>query len=345
MAGRYIVLCLVGSAGIEKNAEALRHMMSHRFDDTFSSFFAVSIDQGDEDHKRLGDRESGVRTFWDFDHRISLTLGAMDAPAPGQAVSYMPSTLILDPNLRVIAHIPLKDSAQHNALFDLTMAALRPVNDYAGVPIHAPVLVVPHVFEHEFCRKLIDEYQRHGGQDSGFMREVNGKTVGVYDYSFKRRSDYFFDQDNEMTDQVRRRIVRRLLPEIKRAFSFEVTRMERYVVSCYESETQGFFRPHRDNTTPATAHRRFACSINLNAEEYEGGDLRFPEFGTHTYRPPTGGAVVFSCTLLHEATPVIKGTRYAFLPFFYDEAAAKIREENLAHLSSDVIDNRTAGAA
>ena len=38
--------------------------------------------------------------------------------------------------------------------------------------------------------------------------------------------------------------------------------------------------------------------------------------------------MVFSCSLLHEATPVTKGTRYAVLPFLYDDAAAKIWEAN-----------------
>ena len=78
-----------------------------------------------------------------------------------------------------------------------------------------------------------------------------------------------------------------------------------------------------------TAHRRFACTINLNAEDYEGGDLRFPEFGPQTYRAPTGGAVVFSCSLLHEATDVTRGRRYAYLPFLYDDAAAAIRQVNI----------------
>ena len=86
-------------------------------------------------------------------------------------------------------------------------------------------------------------------------------------------------------------------------------------------ESGGFFKPHRDNTTAGTAHRRFAVTINLNAGDYEGGDLRFPEFGSRTYRAPTGGAVVFSCALLHEATPVTRGKRYAFLPFLYDDEA------------------------
>ena len=31
---------------------------------------------------------------------------------------------------------------------------------------------------------------------------------------------------------------------------------------------------------------------------------------------------------MHEALPVTRGARYCFLPFLYDEAAAKIRQEN-----------------
>ena len=58
--------------------------------------------------------------------------------------------------------------------------------------------------------------------------------------------------------------------------------------------------------------------------DFDGGDLRFGEFGARTYRPPLGGAVVFSCALLHEATRVSRGRRYAFLPFFYDEAGAEV---------------------
>ena len=76
--------------------------------------------------------------------------------------------------------------------------------------------------------------------------------------------------------------------------------------------------------------------MNLNSEEFQGGDLRFPEFGQQLYKPPTGGAVVFSCSLLHEATPVTSGSRYVFLPFIYDDAAAQIREENARFLAGSV---------
>src|SRR5215208_3483636 len=116
--------------------------------------------------------------------------------------------------------------------------------------------------------------------------------------------------------------------------------MERYIVACYEAETGGHFRAHRDNTTMGTAHRRFAVTINLNAEEYEGGDLLFPEFGSRTYRAPTGGAVVFSCSLLHQAMPVTKGRRFAFLPFLYDDAGARLRERNARFLEGELADYR-----
>jgi predicted 2-oxoglutarate/Fe(II)-dependent dioxygenase YbiX len=179
---------------------------------------------------------------------------------------------------------------------------------------------------------LIDYYESHGGEESGFMREVGGMTVHKMDYGHKQR------HDREILDETLRtatmhRTHDRLVPEVRKAFQFHATRIEWYIVACYDSATGGHFWPHRDNTTKGTAHRRFAVSLNLNGD-FEGGNLRFPEFGRQTYKAPVGGAVVFSCSLLHEATAITKGKRYAFLPFLYDEEAAKIRQQNLNYLVS-----------
>jgi len=57
-------------------------------------------------------------------------------------------------------------------------------------------------------------------------------------------------------------------------------------------------------------------SVNLN-DGYEGGAVRFPEFSDELYRAPAGGAVIFSCSLLHEAMPVDRGTRFVALSFLY----------------------------
>ena len=169
------------------------------------------------------------------------------------------------------------------------------------------------------------------------MRDVNGQTVEIRDASHKVRRDWNITPENkELIGVIQNRFKRRVVPEIQRAYQFKVTRMERYLVARYSAEDRGHFRAHRDNTTKGTAHRRFAVSVNLNSEDYDGGELRFPEFGRKTYRPPTGGCCVFSCSLLHEATPVTKGVRYVFLPFLYDETARKVREDNFKYVGSSV---------
>ncbi len=54
-----------------------------------------------------------------------------------------------------------------------------------------------------------------------------------------------------------------------------------------------------------------------------------PEFGPRGFKAPAGGAVIFSCSLLHQVSRVQRGKRYAFLPFLYDDAAAELRARNL----------------
>lgn len=325
-AGRYVAMLFFGSAGRPEARAALDAVASHPglFTDSKCAFFGVTIDPVDREMRRIHDTYPDRRFFWDFDRAISRLYGVCaDGGEMSDAVVYRPVWLLLDPMLRVLETVPM---SQTDRLLK-RITDLPDFDSHAGVPIHAPVLVLPRVFDLDLCRALIAEYTRQGGQDSGFMREINGRTIGINDHSFKRRRDANIT-DGELCRAVREQIGRRLLPEIHRCFSFKATRMERYIVACYDSAERGFFRPHRDNTSKGTAHRRFAVTINLNAEEYTGGDLRFPEFGTRTYRAPTGGAVVFACGLLHEATPVTKGRRYAFLPFLYDDEGARIRQQN-----------------
>lgn len=329
VAGRYIVLLFFGSAGNERTREALALVEREAalFDDHKACFFGVTVNREDEAQGRIAQTLPGRRFFLDYGGAVSRGYGAIDEQA-----RFRPYWLLLDIDLRVLAAAELDEG---EALLD----RLRRLPPPAQIDRVAPVIVVPQVLEPALCRRLIDLYDEHGGEDSGFMREVDGKTVGLIDHSHKKRADWTID-DDDLRVELRGRVERRLVPEIRRAFQFPVSRMERYIVARYDGETGGFFRPHRDNTTSGTAHRRFACTINLNAEDYEGGDLRFPEYGCRTYRAPTGGAVVFSCSLLHEACPVTRGARYAFLPFLYDEAAAELREANNAKLGEGVAEYR-----
>ena len=321
VAGRHVAMLFLGSARLEACAAALRLALERRriFDDHKACFFGVTLDQDDAAQGRIAQSLPGIRFFLDYDLAISRLYGA-DCEG-----SYDPFWLVLDRRLRVLGRFPVDRGAEALTCVEADIAAIQEET------LWAPALLLPNIFEPDFCQELISLYDAHGGRQSGFMRDVNGKTTELHDPVFKQRRDFLID-DEALRKPIVARIRHRLLPSLKRALAYDATRIERYLVACYEAGA-GHFRSHRDNTTKGTAHRRFAVTINLNAEDYEGGDLRFPEFGTRRYRAPTGGAVVFSCSLLHEALPVTRGKRYAFLPFLYDEAAARIRAENIKFLA------------
>jgi predicted 2-oxoglutarate/Fe(II)-dependent dioxygenase YbiX len=315
VAGRFILLAFLPLPGPERDA-ALALVNQHRaaFNDNERIFFGVLPDQESFD---AAPDAPPLRWFLDAEGTIAQRYDMVDAEGV-----LAPGWWVIDPSLRLMGRAPLSQGPQVLERF----ARLGRPEDHAGVALHAPVLIVPRVFDPWLCEALIADFRAQGGEASGVMRARDGKTFAVLD-DFKRRSDSTLEE-GKLKEQVRVRLQRRLVPEIAKAFSFTVTRVERWTVACYSAETGGYFRAHRDNGTPGTAHRRFACSINLNSD-FDGGDLVFPEYGWRRYRPPVGGAVVFGCGLLHEVFPVTRGERFAYLPFFYDDAAAKVREANM----------------
>jgi predicted 2-oxoglutarate/Fe(II)-dependent dioxygenase YbiX len=337
VAGRYLVLCFYVSSSEPASRATLEAALDgparRLFDDERVCFFGVSLDPRDEAEGRVKAMMPGVRHFFDHDGSVGRLYGSIprDATTDEGPLEARRFWLILDPTLRVLANIPFAaDGSDRRRVFDL-LAGLPDPRRFWGMELQAPILFLPNVFEPELCRRLVDAYEADGGKESGFMRQIDGKTVAVHDHSHKRRRDFEIN-DDELKRQLQSRIHRRVAPEIMKAHQFKVTRMERYIVGCYTAEDGGHFRAHRDNTTSGTAHRRFAVSINLNSE-FEGGEVSFPEFGPRSFKPPAGGAVVFSCSFLHAVSKVTSGRRYAFLPFLYDEAAARIREQNAATLA------------
>ncbi len=331
IASRYIVLSRFVSAGDPRGLDFLKAINKNRrfFDDDKCMFFGISNDPEDEATKRVRNNPPGIRFFWDHEGSVSRQIGILDhdeSPMHFRLVTY-----ILSPRLQVMKVIETEDPEAHVSEICDFIYPLPWQSERVPGNIQAPVLVVPNVFEPEFCRELIGMFDADGGKDSGYMTVKDGRTVGVIDHKYKKRMDYDIE-DPAVRQLMHQKMTTRLMPQIERALMFKVTQIERYWIGLYEAESNGHFNPHRDNTTPATAHRKFACSMNLNAEEFEGGELRFPEFGNYTYKAPTGGAVIFACSLLHEATPVTKGKRYAFLPFLFDEEGARIREENKGSL-------------
>jgi predicted 2-oxoglutarate/Fe(II)-dependent dioxygenase YbiX len=191
----------------------------------------------------------------------------------------------------------------------------------------APALIVPRVLEPALCEELIALYDREGGLPSGTLRLDGGRAELVADPRYKSRRDYQ-RFDAPWTARLSGLLARRVLPEVDKCFAFRATTFEPFKLACYDAGEGGYHRPHRDNVTPDVYERRFALSLNLNTGDYDGGALRFPEYGPELYLPPRGGAVVFSSSLLHEATPVTRGRRFVLLTFL---AADGVRGQHLYH--------------
>ena len=237
----------------------------------------MSTDPDDERTGRARQKSRGMMYFWDFDLNIGRLFGATSP----EGQEYRPTPSCWTRDCATLAVFPFDGRVNaHVTTLLRFLDALPPIRSLEG---WAPVLVVPNVFDRDFCRSLIDLYEKHGGQETGYIREVNGKTVPVLNSRHKRRSDYNIVEP-DVIQKAADRLGRCVFPEIKKAFQFDATHVERYVVACYDSASGGFFSRHRDNTTRGTAHRQFAVTINLNAEEFEGGDLAFPDFGRRTYR-------------------------------------------------------------
>ncbi|AUG51373.1 2OG-Fe(II) oxygenase family protein [Thalassospira marina] len=198
---------------------------------------------------------------------------------------------------------------------------------FSVIERQAPVLLVDNVLEPELCDQLLDYWRKGEKRANGVSKSSESNQAS--DMAMKVRNDVVL-LDETLFNEVKNRIVKRVLPEIAKAFQFQTASMEALRIGNYHSRDKGFFGRHRDNKTTFTAHRRFAVSLNLNPLTYKGGQVNFPEYGQALYAPPQGGALIFSCSLLHEAMPVTEGERFGIFTFLTDAAGARQEQEMMA---------------
>jgi predicted 2-oxoglutarate/Fe(II)-dependent dioxygenase YbiX len=320
--GHYIVLGFYGTARDAVGLDALRAVIDnhHLADASKARVFCVSSDPSDAKELGADARFARLSFMWDTDKTVHRAYGVVSR-----------TWIVLDPMLRVIEVIPFNLDGTHITALASLLERLPPPSLYLGNQASVPVLTLPNVFEPAFCQHLINCYEAHGGAESGFMQEIGGKAVEVLDGAWKRRKDFLIS-DPALIELIKSRMARRLGTMLQRVFQFKFSRIERYLVACYAAEDGGHFGPHRDDTVRGTEHRKFAVSINLN-NDFDGGGVSFPEFTDQEFRVPTGGALIFSASLLHRVARVTRGRRYAFLPFVYDEESERIRVASLRFLA------------
>ena len=188
----------------------------------------------------------------------------------------------------------------------------------------APVLMIPNIMPPALCQALIAHFEASPHAAGVMASFSDGAAYAKLDESKKKRRDTELTAESPLHGEVVHLLASRVIPAIKTAFQADIANADRILIARYD-DTGGYFKRHRDNTAPHTAFREFAISLNLNTDDYEGGELKFPEYDDHRYNPPAGGAIVFSASLLHEAAPVTKGSRYVLLSFLGSaEAQARL---------------------
>jgi len=317
LAGFVVLLVFIGSEPTGAH-RVVKQVKRHRtaFDDKALMLFFVVSDTAQLSKFGISHSEPGVRFFLDHDGRI--------ANAFGYGFEVSTHVVLLDRTLRCV----MSESVEDGRFFEIARIIEAAKEMQAWNPElanSAPVLVLDRVFEPAVCRNLIDHYAADGGTDAGFWEEINGSLVFRKNPCIVRRRECAI-ADRTLLSSLTSRLQTRLFPMILRAYQCQVTRIEQHSIARYDAADGGFASRRRANTTDVTAHLRFAVVINLNTENYEGGNLWFPEFGEQTYRAPTGGAIVFSCSLLYEDLPVTRGVRFAYLSFLSNGANGTPRD-------------------
>jgi hypothetical protein len=238
----------------------------------------------------------------------------------------VPCLLAIDRNWRIVATHPFGDTpAEALAAAVCADLAALPREAPQRLDMPAPVLILPNLIDKGMVAELIGLHGSGGSFESGVTSiDAAGRSYMKLDPTRKSRRDHWIAEETPLHARLHDVFAKRLFPEINKVFQAEMSFADRLLVACYP-EQQGLFTRHRDNSSPTVAFRKFAMSLNLNVGDYEGGDLIFPEYSPHLYSPPTGGAAVFSASLLHEVTRVTRGNRYVLLTFFHDAAGEAMR--------------------
>jgi hypothetical protein len=199
-----------------------------------------------------------------------------------------PTAFLLDPNLRVRAALPLADGAGVAAdVAELVAELVWDDRQPPEITTQAPLLVVPDVLDPEQCAELIAVWEQQGHSQTGVESSTGGGRGEQHNAQLKRRRDHIMG-DPQRSRELAATIGRRVLPELSKAFAYRASRFEGFKIACYQ-----------------------------------GGQLRFPEYGPELYRPAPGAALVFSCSHLHEVLDVTAGRRFVLLSFLFGEKARR----------------------
>ncbi len=180
-----------------------------------------------------------------------------DVLRPWGAAGSEPLIVVIDRGLRIAAVIdPVEPAASVEAA--LASVAALPVETPRDIALPAPVLIIPDIFSRDLCSELIAHFEFSAYQRGGMAsRDANGNLFHKVDESKKRRYDFVLGPRDPFLPRVLNGIIRRCLPEVKKAFQVDVRHTDRILIARYDDDG-GYFLRHRDNAAPGVEFRQFA---------------------------------------------------------------------------------------
>lgn len=189
-------------------------------------------------------------------------------------------SFLLDADQRVVAH---KGPEPGHGAWALSAAKALPAETGLVLGSVAPILILPRTLDRAACADLLARCA------------PSSAPVPLADAS--------------LAEKVSRLLLRRVGPEVDKVFSFDDFRFEALGLQQEEAGEAGVADRRRDNSDPEQTGRSFSLLLDLDAAAYEGGGVRFPEYGPHLYRPETGAALVHAGGLLRVTEPITAGRR------------------------------------
>ena len=167
---------------------------------------------------------------------------------------------------------------------------------------------VDKLFSEEECQNIIKTFTEKGLQPAQVEVDENTELA-------RSSNIIFLDNKDEDSQWIFRKVVDAITTLNNKFYQFDLEKIEILQFTEYDSKTNGFYQKHIDNLLQAYEYRKLSFTIQLSdTKDYDGGELNiYTQEDPFTTVKDQGTLVAFPSYLLHDVTPVTKGTRYSLV--------------------------------
>ena len=168
-----------------------------------------------------------------------------------------------------------------------------------------------------FCNDELDKIVIYGKRLQPKRAETGDKGEKCLD---DRRSLVSWITVNDHTKHIYSKLSDAVNYNNEKYFNFDLNMIERLQFTQYSAEELGCYHQHIDPLMWNVPHNRklsFVMQLS-HPDDYEGGELKLWTGKNPTIIEKQRGMIVFFPSyILHEVTPVTKGTRYSYVSWTY----------------------------